>query len=57
MVVGKPFDPNTMTALDSAVDPRLPDHTVLAEMLPGWQHDGGQLLRPAQVRVSRLAAR
>ena len=57
VVVGKPFDPNTMTALDSAVDPRLPDHTVLAEMLPGWQHDGGQLLRPAQVRVSRLAAR
>ncbi|MEI6605646.1 MAG: nucleotide exchange factor GrpE [Verrucomicrobiota bacterium] len=56
-VLGKPFDPNTMTALDSAVDPNLPDHTVLAEMLPGWQHSAGQLLRPAQVRVSRLAAR
>ena len=56
-VVGKPFDPNTMTALESAVDPSLPDHTVLAEMLPGWQHADGQLLRPAQVRVSRLNPR
>lgn len=57
-VVGKPFDPNTMTALDSALDPDRPDHTVLAELLPGWQHRfSGQLLRPAQVRVSRTAAR
>ena len=57
-VVGKPFDPNTMTALDSALDPERPDHTVLAELLPGWQHRfSGQLLRPAQVRVSRLPAR
>jgi len=57
-VVGRAFDPNTMTALDSAVDPTRPDHTVLAELLPGWQHGvSGQLLRPAQVRVSRVAAR
>ncbi|MCX6874924.1 MAG: nucleotide exchange factor GrpE [Verrucomicrobia bacterium] len=58
VVVGKPFDPHTMTALESAVDPAKPDHTVVAEMLPGWQHAlTGQLVRPAQVRVSRIAAR
>jgi hypothetical protein len=56
-VLGRPFDPNTMTAVESAVDPAKPDHTVLAELLPGWRHAAtGQLLRPAHVRVSRLAA-
>ena len=57
-VLDKPFDPHTMTAIDSVVDPTRPDHTVLAETLAGWQHGvSGQLLRPAQVRVSRLPAR
>jgi hypothetical protein len=57
-VVGQPFDPNTMTAVESAVDPVKPDHTVLAEILPAWRHAvTGQLLRPAHVRVSRLSAR
>lgn len=56
-VVGKPFDPNTMSAIESAVDPEKPDHTVLAEILPGWRlADSGQLVRPAQVKVSRLTA-
>ncbi len=57
-VVSKPFDPATMTAVESAVDPGKPDHTVLSELLPGWCHaETGQLVRPAQVRVSRVAAR
>jgi hypothetical protein len=57
-VVGKPFDPATMTAVESAVDPAQPDHTVLAEILPGWQHAATRkLLRPAQVRVSRHPTR
>lgn len=54
-VVGRPFDPATMTAVESVVDDAQPDHTVLAELLPGWRHaTSGQLIRPAQVRVSRL---
>ena len=57
-VVGQPFDPATMTAVESEVDPNQPDHTVLAEILPGWQYGPArQLLRPAQVRVSRHAPR
>jgi len=57
-VLDRPFDPNTMTAVESAVDPAKPDHTVLAELLPGWRHAAtGQLLRPAHVRVSRLATK
>lgn len=56
-VVGEPFDPATMTAVESAVDAAKPDHTVLAELLPGWRHAAtGELLRPAQVRVSRRPA-
>lgn len=55
--VGEPFDPATMTAVESAVDAGKPDHTVLAELLPGWCHAAtGELLRPAQVRVSRRPA-
>jgi hypothetical protein len=57
-VLDRPFDPNTMTAVESTVDPVKPDHTVLAEILPGWRDSGsGQLVRPAQVRVSRITAR
>lgn len=52
--VGQPFDPTRMTAVESTIDPSQPDHTVLAEILPGWQDSAtGQLVRPAQVRVSR----
>lgn len=55
--VGEAFDPATMTAVESAVDAGKPDHTVLAELLPGWRHAAtGELLRPAQVRVSRRPA-
>jgi hypothetical protein len=54
-VVGMPFDPATMTAVESVAIADHADHTVLAELLPGWSHAvGGHLLRPAQVRVSRL---
>lgn len=57
-VLDHPFDPNTMTAVESTVDFEKPDHTVLAEILPGWRNtSAGQLVRPAQVRVSRLSAR
>ncbi len=57
-VVGCPFDPATMTAVESVVDPDKPDHSVLAELLPGWRHATTRLLiRPAQVQVSRLPAR
>jgi hypothetical protein len=57
-VIGQPFDPTTMTAVESEVDPGQPDHTVLAELLPGWRYAATrQLLRSAQVRVSRHAAR
>jgi molecular chaperone GrpE (heat shock protein) len=53
-VVGQPFDPATMTAVESVVDVGKPDHTVLAELLPGWRHaTTRQLMRPAQVKVSR----
>ncbi len=51
--VGRPFDPATMTAVESVPDASQPDHTVVAELLPGWRHHSGQILRPAQVRVSR----
>jgi molecular chaperone GrpE (heat shock protein) len=54
--LGRPFDPATMTAVESAADAEKPDHTVLAELLMGWRHAGGELLRPAQVRVSRKPA-
>lgn len=56
-VLDRAFDPNTMTAVESSVDPEKPDHTVLAEILPGWRNTAsGQLIRAAQVRVSRIAA-
>lgn len=56
-VIGRPFDPATMTAVESVVDHGKPDHTVLAELLPGWQHAAThQLIRPAQVKVSRLTS-
>lgn len=55
--IGQPFDPAIMTAVESSPDADRPDHTVLAEILPGWQRTGtGGLVRPAQVRVSRRPA-
>jgi hypothetical protein len=57
VVVGRLFDPHTMTAVEFTSDASQPDHTVLAEILPGWRHSlTGQLLRPAQVRVSRTVS-
>jgi len=51
---GQPFDPAVMTAVESAPDADRPDHTVLAELLPGWRRTTtGELIRAAQVRVSR----
>ncbi len=56
-VTGRPFDPAEMTAVESAPAADQPDHTVLAEILPGWRRTAtGELLRPAQVRVSRRPA-
>lgn len=55
--VGQPFDPVTMQAVEVASDARVPDHQVIAEILPGWTSAAtGRLLRPAQVRVSRRPA-
>jgi len=54
---GQPFDPAMMTAVESAPDANQPDHTVLDEILPGWRRTAtGELIRPAQVRVSRRPA-
>jgi len=54
---GQPFDPAVMTAVESAPDATHPDHTVLTELLPGWRRTAtGELIRPAQVRVSRRPA-
>jgi len=54
---GQPFDPAVMTAVESAPDANQPDHTVLDELLPGWRRTAtGELIRPAQVRVSRRPA-
>jgi molecular chaperone GrpE (heat shock protein) len=52
--VGRRFDPATMIAVESVRDAAHPDHTVLAELLPGWVHaPSGRLVRAAQVKVSR----
>lgn len=54
-VLGQIFDPATMSAVETTEDATVADHTVLAELLPGWRRaTGGEVLRPAQVRVSRL---
>jgi len=51
---GEPFDPACMQADEVVVDPRVDDHTVIAELLPGWREAaGGRVVRPAHVRVSR----
>ncbi|WP_038163580.1 nucleotide exchange factor GrpE [Verrucomicrobium sp. BvORR106] len=51
---GRILDPAVMTAVSVTVDGSVPDQTVIEEILPGYQR-GGQLVRAAQVRVSRSA--
>lgn len=55
--IDKPFDPQTMTAVEAVVDPALPDHTVVGVLLPGWRcATSDRVIRPAQVKVSRKTA-
>jgi hypothetical protein len=51
---GRILDPSIMTAVSVVVDGSVPDQTVVEEILPGYQR-AGQLIRAAQVRVSRSA--
>lgn len=51
---GKILEPSSMTAVAVTVDSTLPDQSVVEEILPGYLR-GGQVFRPAQVRVSRPA--
>ena len=46
------FDPMLMTAVATAEDSNRPPQTVLEEIAPGYRRHG-ELLRPAQVKVSR----
>jgi hypothetical protein len=47
-VVGAPFDPSCMTAVEATVDDSVPDHTVLEEIVPGWIHGASnQTVRPS----------
>ena len=53
-VLGLPFDPTCMSAVEMVQDARVPEQTVLEELVSGWTHGpNGQVLRPAQVRVAR----
>ncbi|MFA7344151.1 MAG: nucleotide exchange factor GrpE [Terrimicrobiaceae bacterium] len=48
------FDPSCMRADEAVLDSSVDDHTVLAEILPGWRESAsGRVVRPAHVRVSR----
>lgn len=51
---GRILDPSLMTAVSVTVDKSVPDQTVIEEIVPGYQR-AGQLIRAAQVRVSRSA--
>lgn len=51
-VLGQSFDPAIMTAVAAEIDPTRPAQTVLEELAPGYRRQG-ELLRPAQVKVSR----
>jgi molecular chaperone GrpE len=54
-VVGIPYDPRTAEAIDvAAVADPAQDGLVLEEFRPGWRI-GDRVLRPARVRVGRLA--
>ena len=51
---GELFDPSCMRADEAVLDSSVDDHTVLAEILPGWRESAsGRVVRPAHVRVSR----
>jgi molecular chaperone GrpE (heat shock protein) len=45
------FDPQTMVAVATVPDPRHPHQTVVEELAAGYLRDG-ELLRPAQVKIS-----
>jgi molecular chaperone GrpE len=49
--LGQPFNPTLMSAVAVEPDGSRPHQTVLEEMAPGYLR-GGELLRPAQVKVS-----
>jgi molecular chaperone GrpE len=54
-VVGAPFDPHVAEAIDTvAVADTEQDGKVLQEISPGWRI-GQRILRPARVRVGRVA--
>jgi molecular chaperone GrpE len=54
-VAGRPFDPHVAEAVDTAaVADAGQDGLVLSEIRPGWRI-GDRVLRPARVRVGRLA--
>jgi molecular chaperone GrpE len=54
-VAGRPFDPQLAEAVDvTAVSDAAQDGLVVAEVRAGWRI-GDRLLRPARVRVGRLA--
>ena len=54
-VVGRPFDPRIAEAVDTvAVGDESRDGLVLQEVRAGWRI-GERILRPARVRVGRLA--
>jgi GrpE len=50
---GQQFDPACMNAVEAQPHPTAPDHSVLAELLPGWRYQNGLTVRPAHVRVAR----
>ena len=50
--LGQPFDPAVMTAVAAEPDATRPPQSVLEELAAGYRRDG-ELLRPAQVKVSR----
>ena len=50
--LGQPFDPAVMTAVAAEPDATRPPQTVLEELAAGYRRHG-ELLRPAQVKVSR----
>jgi len=54
-VVGQPFDPHVAEAIDTVtVGDADQDGRVVQEIVPGWRV-GERILRPARVRVGRLA--
>lgn len=50
--VGRPFDPTVMRAVGKRWMPEKPEHNVLEEQLGGFIHNGGTVLRYAEVVVN-----